>query len=191
MGRGDTYGMQPYCCVTFVNNVVGHNTDDDDGWHAGANFAWFVGSVDRVRIVNNTFERGVGMALEHIGDGPYSGVIANNVGGGWGCLPGVTYSGNVGTACNDSDVEVSPYESTVEHGRAVRLDGGPAPHGGLAGDRCGRSGVRPEDRPRRQPARRRAGRGRLRVRVTAGHHACSVGRIMISLTATRQGRVTM
>ena len=113
MGRGDTYGMEPYCCVTFVNNVVGHNTDDD-GWHAGANFAWFVGSLDRVRIVNNTFERGVGMAAEHIGEGPYSGVIANNVGGGWACLPGITYSGNVGTACGDSDVEVTPYESTVD-----------------------------------------------------------------------------
>jgi hypothetical protein len=110
MGRGDTYGMQPYCCVVFENNVVGHNTDDD-GWHAGANLAWFVGAVERVRIVNNTFERGVGMAPEHIGDGPYSGVIANNVGGGWACLPGVTYSGNVGTKCGESDVEVSPYES--------------------------------------------------------------------------------
>jgi hypothetical protein len=114
MGRGDQYGMQPYCCVTFENNVVFHNTDEDDGWHAGAAFAWFVGSVDRVRIVNNTFERGVGMAVEHIGEGPYSGVIANNVGGGWACLPGITYAGNVGTACGDSDVEVTPYESSVD-----------------------------------------------------------------------------
>jgi hypothetical protein len=113
MGIGDTYGMKPYCCVVFENNVVGHNTDDD-GWHAGANLGWFVGSLDRVRIVNNTFERGIGMAAEHIGDGPYSGVIANNIGGGWACLPGVTYSGNVGTKCSESDVEVSPYESTVD-----------------------------------------------------------------------------
>jgi len=112
MGRGDTYGMEPYCCVTFVNNVVGHNTDND-GWHAGANLAWFVGEVDRIHLVNNTFERGVGMAPEHIGPGPYSGVIANNVGGGWACLEGVTYSGNVGTACGDSDVEVTPYESSA------------------------------------------------------------------------------
>jgi hypothetical protein len=114
MGRGDFYGMEPYCCVTFVNNVVGHNTDADDGWHAGANLGWFVGSFEGVRIINNTFERGVGMAEEHIGPGPYSGVIANNVGGGWACLPGVVYSGNVGTACGDSDVEVTPYESTVD-----------------------------------------------------------------------------
>ena len=112
MGRGDTYGMEPYCCVTFVNNVVGHNTDDD-GWHEGANLAWFVGSLDGVRIINNTFERGIGMASEHIGPGPYSGVIANNVGGGWACLPGITYSGNVGTKCGESDVEVTPYQSTV------------------------------------------------------------------------------
>ena len=113
MGRGDHYGMQPYCCVTFENNVVGHNTDDD-GWHAGANLGWFVGAFDGARIVNNTFERGIGIAPEHIGPGPYSGVVANNIGGGWGCLPGVTYSGNVGEACSDSDVEVSPYESTVD-----------------------------------------------------------------------------
>jgi Right handed beta helix region len=111
MGRGDTYGMQPYCCVVFENNVVGHNTDAGDGWHEGANFGWFVGSLDRVRIVNNTFERGVGMAAEHIGPGPYSGVIANNVGGGWACLPGITYAGNVGTKCGESDVEVTPFQS--------------------------------------------------------------------------------
>jgi hypothetical protein len=112
MGYGPHYGMDPYCCVTLVNNVIGHNTDDE-GWHGGPNLAWFVGKVERIRMVNNTFERGVGMASEHIGPGPYSGVIANNVGGGWACLPGVTYAGNVGTACGDGDVAVSPHESTA------------------------------------------------------------------------------
>ena len=115
MGIGDHYGMGPYCCVTFENNVVGHNTNGSgETWHEGANLGWFVGSFDRARIVNNTFERGIGMAPEHVGPGPYSGVIANNVGGGWACLPGVTYSGNVGTKCSDSDVEVTPAESTVD-----------------------------------------------------------------------------
>jgi hypothetical protein len=113
LGYGDHYGMGPYCCVTLVNNVVAHNTDADDGWHEGANVGWFVGKVDRVRMVNNTFERGIGMDAEHIGPGPYSGVIANNVGGGWACLPGVTYTGNVGTKCSDTDIAVDPYQSSA------------------------------------------------------------------------------
>jgi hypothetical protein len=112
LGYGDHYGMGPYCCVTLVNNVVAHNVAGD-GWHEGANVGWFVGRVERVRIVHNTFERGLGMAPEHIGPGPYSGVIANNVGGGWACLPGVTYSGNVGTKCSDSDIAVEPPESSA------------------------------------------------------------------------------
>jgi hypothetical protein len=113
LGYGDYYGMRPYCCVTLVNNVVAHNADADDGWHEGADVGWFVGRVDRIRMVNNTFERGVGMDAEHIGPGPYSGVIANNVGGGWACLPGVTYAGNVGTKCSDKDVAVDPYQSSA------------------------------------------------------------------------------
>lgn len=111
LGYGDHYGMGPYCCVTLVNNVIGHNTDEQDGWHEGANVGWFIGEVDRVRIINNTFERGIGMDM--VGPGPYSGVIANNLGGGWACLPGVTYAGNVGTSCGDKDVEVTPYQSTA------------------------------------------------------------------------------
>ena len=114
--------MEPYCCVTFVNNVVGHNTDDD-GWHAGAN----LGLVRRLastacRIINNTFERGIGIASEHIGPGPYSGVIANNIGGGWACLPGVTYSGNVGTQVRRVRRRGQPLRVDRRRDRAVRLD---------------------------------------------------------------------
>jgi hypothetical protein len=112
LGYGEHYGMQPYCCVTLVNNVVARN-EDDDGWHEGANVGWFVGRVDRIRMVHNTFERGIGMGVEHVGAGPHSGVIANNVGGGWACLPGVTYAGNVGTKCSDDDVEIAPYQSSA------------------------------------------------------------------------------
>jgi hypothetical protein len=109
---GEHYGMKPYCCVTLVNNVVARNVDDD-GWHEGADVGWFVGRVERVRMIHNTFERGIGMAAEHIGPGPYSGVIANNVGGGWACLPGVIYAGNVGTKCSEDDVEIEPYQSSA------------------------------------------------------------------------------
>ena len=44
------------------------------------------------------------METQHIGSGPDSGVWANNIGGGWQCLPGVTYRGNVGKKCDASDV---------------------------------------------------------------------------------------
>ena len=33
---------------------------------------------------------------------------ANNIGGGWECIPGVTYAGNVGKACGGQDKAVSP-----------------------------------------------------------------------------------
>jgi hypothetical protein len=35
-------------------------------------------------------------------------VWANNIGGGWMCLSGVTYTGNVGTKCGTTDVAMSP-----------------------------------------------------------------------------------
>ena len=47
----------------------------------------------------------------HIGSGPYSGVWANNIGGGWQCLPGVTYRNNIGTKCDASDIAVNPSSS--------------------------------------------------------------------------------
>ena len=37
---------------------------------------------------------------------------ANNIGGGWDCVPGVTYAGNVGKACSAQDKAVNPSSST-------------------------------------------------------------------------------
>ena len=59
-------------------------------------------------MVNNTFENAVRMEDQHVGSGPYSGVWANNIGGGWACLYGVTYRNNVGKVCHSSDKAVSP-----------------------------------------------------------------------------------
>jgi hypothetical protein len=109
LGRGDWWGQSPYGNVTLENNVFGHSINGD-GWHYYG-LAWFVGRVENIRVVNNTFENQVRMEDQHIGPGPYSGVWANNIGGGWQCLPGVTYSGNVGKRCDGSDRAVNPSSS--------------------------------------------------------------------------------
>jgi hypothetical protein len=105
--RGDWWGQQPFGNITLENNIFGH-TINGSGWHYyslyWANDAW-----SNNRVVNNTFENAV--ILSGVGGGPYSGVWANNVGGGWSCLSGVTYRGNVGKKCDASDKAVSPSSS--------------------------------------------------------------------------------
>ncbi len=109
LGRGDWWGQQPYGNVVLENNVFGHSVNGS-GWHYYG-LAWFVGKFENARVVNNTFENAVRMDSEHIGSGPYSGVWANNIGGGWQCLPGVTYRNNIGKACHSSDRAVNPSSS--------------------------------------------------------------------------------
>jgi hypothetical protein len=109
LGRGDWWGQQPYGNVVLENNIFGHSVNDD-GWHYYG-LAWFVGKFENARVVNNTFENPVRMEDEHIGPGPYSGVWANNIGGGWQCLPGVVYRNNVGKACHSSDKAINPASS--------------------------------------------------------------------------------
>ncbi len=109
LGRGDWWGQPPYGNVVLENNVFGHSVNGS-GWHHYS-FAWFIGSFENARVVNNTFENAVLTADENIGGGPYSGVWANNIGGGWQCLPGVTYRNNVGRACHSSDKALSPSSS--------------------------------------------------------------------------------
>jgi hypothetical protein len=41
------------------------------------------------------------------------GVWANNIGGGWECVSGVTYAGNVGKACGAQDKAVNPSSSNA------------------------------------------------------------------------------
>jgi hypothetical protein len=109
LGRGDWWGQQPYGSVVLENNVFGHSVNGS-GWHHYG-LAWFIGSFENARVVNNTFENAVLTADENIGPGPYSGVWANNIGGGWQCLPGVIYRNNVGKKCHASDRAVSPQSS--------------------------------------------------------------------------------
>ena len=109
LGRGDWWGQPPYGNVVLENNLFGHSVNGS-GWHYYG-LAWFVGKFENARVVNNTFENQVRMESQHIGSGPYSGVWANNIGGGWACLPGVTYAGNVGKKCGASDIAVNPSSS--------------------------------------------------------------------------------
>ena len=127
--RGDWWGQPTYGGVTLENNVFAHSTNGrDPRWHYyGLLVHGEMGQLTNVRIVNNTFENEVGgITTAEIGSA--SGVWANNIGGGWDCLPGMTYAGNVGKKCDASDVAVSPSSScappacpTLEHD-AGRLD---------------------------------------------------------------------
>jgi hypothetical protein len=110
LGRGDWWGQQPYGNVVLENNVFGHSLNGQNGWHYFG-LAWFVGKFENARVVNNTFENAVRMESQHVGSGPYSGVWANNIGGGWACLAGVTYRNNVGKVCHSSDKAVNPNNS--------------------------------------------------------------------------------
>jgi hypothetical protein len=107
LNRGDWWGQPPYGGVTLENNVFGHSIMDTSGWHHYG-LAWFIGAFAGARVVNNTFENAVLIDENNIGSGPYSGVWANNIGGGWECLNGVTYRNNVGKSCHSSDRSVSP-----------------------------------------------------------------------------------
>jgi hypothetical protein len=110
LGRGDWWGQPPYGNVVLENNVFGHSINGANGWHYFG-LAWFVGKFENARVVNNTFENQVRMEGQHVGSGPYSGVWANNIGGGWACLAGVTYRNNVGKVCHSSDRAVNPSNS--------------------------------------------------------------------------------
>ncbi len=110
LGRGDWWGQPEYGGVTIENNVFEHTLDGGagGGWH-WASMQWFLTTLEGARVVNNTFEQNLLMDRAVSGAG---GVWANNIGGGWSCVPGVTYTGNVGKACSATDRAVSPTGST-------------------------------------------------------------------------------
>ncbi len=105
--RGDWWGQPPYGGLTLENNVFGHSVNGS-GWH-NYGLYWANDKFENIRVVNNTFENAV--ILDNVGPGPYSGVWANNIGGGWSCLAGVTYRNNVGKTCGPSDKAVNPAMS--------------------------------------------------------------------------------
>jgi hypothetical protein len=108
LGRGDWYGQQPYGNVTLENNVFGHSVNGS-GWHYYG-LAWWVENFTNARVVGNTFENDVMLDPARF-SGPVSGVWADNIGSGWACMPGVTYTGNVGKKCSATDKAVSPANS--------------------------------------------------------------------------------
>jgi hypothetical protein len=110
--RGFWWGQPSYGGVTLENNVFAHSTNGrDPRWHY---FGFLVhgemGRLTDARIVNNTFETPIG-GVTNSEIAQASGVWANNIGGGWDCLPGMTYAGNVGKKCGASDVAASPSSS--------------------------------------------------------------------------------
>ncbi len=110
--RGDWWGQPTYGGVTLENNVFAHSVNGrDPDWHYyGLLLHGNMGQLTDVRIVNNTFETPVGgIANEDVANA--SGVWANNIGGGWDCLAGLTFAGNVGQKCGPRDVAVTPPQS--------------------------------------------------------------------------------
>jgi hypothetical protein len=110
--RGDWWGQPTYGGVTLENNVFAHSVNGrDPDWHYyGFLVHGNMGQLTNARIVNNTFETPVGgVTTDDIHAA--SGVWANNIGGGWDCLPGMTYRGNIGKKCDSSDVATSPDHS--------------------------------------------------------------------------------
>jgi hypothetical protein len=110
--RGDWWGQPSYGGLTLENNVFAHSTQGrDPRWHY---FGFLVhgnmGRLTDMRVVNNTFENEVGGIKSAYID-QASGVWANNIGGGWDCLSGVTYRGNVGKKCHASDAATTPAAS--------------------------------------------------------------------------------
>jgi hypothetical protein len=109
LGRGDWWGQPQYGNVTIENNLFGHTVDGGAAgdWHYYG-LAWWLETLNGARVVNNTFENSVSMDRADSGNG----VWANNIGGGWECVPGVTYAGNVGKACSGQDKAVNPSSSS-------------------------------------------------------------------------------
>jgi hypothetical protein len=110
--RGSWWGQPAYGGLTLENNVFGHSVNGRaPHWHYyGFLLHGNMGRLTGVRIVNNTFETDVGgVTRDEVGAA--SGVWANNIGGGWDCLRGMTYRGNVGKRCSGSDRSASPDTS--------------------------------------------------------------------------------
>jgi hypothetical protein len=110
--RGFWWGQPSYGGITLENNVFAHSTNGSDPrWHYfGFLIHGEMGQLTNARIVNNTFETPTGGVTSAEIDSA-SGVWANNIGGGWDCLSGMTYAGNVGKKCGAADVAVNPSSS--------------------------------------------------------------------------------
>jgi hypothetical protein len=103
-----------YGDVTVENNVFGHSTMIEPGsWHYYSMYVANIGPEPTDPMTNwvvryNTFE--IDVAADHYA------VVSRWVGnvGAWPCVDGMAYSHNVGNACAESDVEITPAASNAE-----------------------------------------------------------------------------
>ena len=101
-----------YGNVTLENNVFAHTYKDDGSWHYYslyvANTANGGGTMSNWTVRNNTFE-----IAAAIGEKTATGKSrwSSNI-GDWSCIPGMTFTHNVGQKCSTSDKRVTPAAST-------------------------------------------------------------------------------
>jgi hypothetical protein len=110
---GDWWTPLPpaYNHVTIENNVFEHVMNEDETWNAFPLYFSPTGSrtLDGWVVRHNTFEQNASVAKHH--DNAINSVWANNL-GGWDCLPGMVYKGNVGKKCGVADKSVSPDQNS-------------------------------------------------------------------------------
>lgn len=109
--RGSWYGAPAWGNVVVENNFFGKSTNESNWHYYGLLFngamTYDGASLNNFKVRYNTFEQPVAMDnFNFTGASEWVG----NLGSGWDCLPGMTYSYNVGTKCSATDKLASePY----------------------------------------------------------------------------------
>jgi hypothetical protein len=109
--RGTWWNQPAYGGVTIENNVFEHSTMEEPGsWHYygllfGGQLRDGGAPLAGLKVRYNTFEQPVSLeaGFRATGDSEWVG----NVGGGWDCIPGMSYRHNVGQKCSATDKSVT------------------------------------------------------------------------------------
>jgi hypothetical protein len=109
--RGTWWNQPAYGGVTIENNVFEHSTMEEPGsWHYygllfGGQLAEGGAPLRDLKVRYNTFEQSVSLvqSFRATGDSEWVG----NVGGGWDCIPGMSFHHNVGKRCSATDRSVA------------------------------------------------------------------------------------
>jgi hypothetical protein len=109
--RGTWWNQAPYGGVTIENNVFEHSTMEERGsWHYygllfGGQLRDGGAPLRDLKVRYNTFEQPVGLddGFQATGNSEWVG----NIGGGWSCIPGMSFRHNVGQKCSGSDKSVA------------------------------------------------------------------------------------
>lgn len=109
--RGTWWNQPAYGGVTIENNVFEHSTMEEPGsWHHygllfGGQLRHGGAPLRDLKVRYNTFEQAVGLdaGFTAVGDSEWVG----NVGGGWDCIRGMRFRGNVGKKCAPTDKSTS------------------------------------------------------------------------------------